>query len=251
MMRYTKELLKYTNTIFDKTREILYPQLQTIVAESKLARPTTDSIKNDDFSDKISEFIEQTRLAIEDEYPDQVLSNIALGVGVEISDFNRKEITKMLSAIAGVDVLMYEPWLQQELAAFTRRNVGLIKSISDRYFPEVENIIYSGIRNGLRHEEIKKDINKRFPVTRNRARLIARDQTNKLNGQLSQLRQQSVGVKKYRWVTVGDERVRHLHSNRDGKVFSWNKPPSDGHPGEPIQCRCYAEPILTGLFGVE
>ena len=47
----------------------------------------------------------------------------------------------------------------------------------------------------------------------------------------------------YIWRTQGDSRVRSTHSDRDGKVFSWDNPPEGGHPGEAPNCRCWAEEI--------
>jgi SPP1 gp7 family putative phage head morphogenesis protein len=46
----------------------------------------------------------------------------------------------------------------------------------------------------------------------------------------------------YIWRTVRDNHVRSQHAAREGKVFSWNKAPEGGHPGEDYNCRCWAEP---------
>ncbi len=47
--------------------------------------------------------------------------------------------------------------------------------------------------------------------------------------------------KAYKWRTQKDNRVRKEHMEREGKVFNWDTPPFDGHPGEPYNCRCWAE----------
>ena len=62
-------------------------------------------------------------------------------------------------------------------------------------------------------------------------------------GQLEDLRS-TLMMQGRRWRTVGDSRVRTAHRAREGQIFAWDKPPSDGHPGQPINCRCYAEPII-------
>lgn len=46
----------------------------------------------------------------------------------------------------------------------------------------------------------------------------------------------------YVWHTVGDDRVRSSHEERDGKIFAWDDAPEGGHPGEDYNCRCTAEP---------
>jgi SPP1 gp7 family putative phage head morphogenesis protein len=49
-----------------------------------------------------------------------------------------------------------------------------------------------------------------------------------------------------------DDRVRPLHADRQGLIFRWDKPPSDGHPGMAIRCRCVADPVIDlDDYGVE
>lgn len=71
--------------------------------------------------------------------------------------------------------------------------------------------------------------------------------------------QQYAGVSRYIWHTMRDLRVvgnpagyypvghagHEDHWSREGKVFAWSEPPSDGHPGEAFGCRCQAIPLLA------
>lgn len=41
-------------------------------------------------------------------------------------------------------------------------------------------------------------------------------------------------------------KVRDSHAGYDDQVFSWDKPPAGGHPGQAHNCRCFAEPIAPG-----
>jgi len=102
-----------------------------------------------------------------------------------------------------------------------------------------------GTNQGSKAVSMIQQIRQIGNVTVNRARLIARDQTAKLNSTLNQQRQQNLGVTQYIWRTSGDGRVRETHKDNNGKVFNWDKPPKDtGHPGHDINCRCVAEPII-------
>ena len=38
--------------------------------------------------------------------------------------------------------------------------------------------------------------------------------------------------KYYIWRTVGDDKVRDSHAEREGCIFSWDDAPEGGHPGE-------------------
>lgn len=93
--------------------------------------------------------------------------------------------------------------------------------------------------------------------TRNRARLIARDQVGKLNGELQQQRQADLGIERYIWRTVGDNAVRPSHAAMDGETCRWDDPTVylsgsrwanrssiggvEEHPGQDYQCRCSAD----------
>lgn len=46
----------------------------------------------------------------------------------------------------------------------------------------------------------------------------------------------------YVWRSANDDRVRHSHAARHGKIFAWSEPPSGGHPGSEPNCRCWPEP---------
>ena len=144
------------------------------------------------------------------------------------------------------------------ISEWVRINVALIKSIDARYFAEVEKLIRDGFREGTTTRDIAASIRRRFAVSRSRAQLIARDQIGSLNAKITQAKQRELGVVRYIWRTSQDERVRGdpeglypdaepSHFDRDGEEFSWDEPPVDGHPGEPINCRCTAEPILPGV----
>jgi len=62
-------------------------------------------------------------------------------------------------------------------------------------------------------------------------------------GLINQLRQQDLGVERYIWRSQDDAKVRDSHAEYDDNVFRWDEPPAGGHPGQPHNCRCYAEPI--------
>ena len=77
---------------------------------------------------------------------------------------------------------------------------------------------------------------------------IATNQVSSYYNLLNSLRQQEAGITSYYWGTMLDSRVRPAHRTREGKVYSWNKPPIGGHPGEDIGCRCIAYPNLNSFL---
>ena len=168
---------------------------------------------------------------------------------------NKASVDKRLAAeihkAIGVDVLhilQANGQLLQSMTTATRDNVALIKSIPGQYFERVAGTISEAWTQGLRWESMVEQIQRDGDITENRAKLIARDQTSKMNAAFNQQRQQQVGIERFEWSTSEDERVRESHAELDGKTFDWDSPPTvDGEvatPGTPINCRCVALPIV-------
>lgn len=132
--------------------------------------------------------------------------------------------------------------IQSAMQRAVLANVDLITSIPQQYLDQVRGVILDGFTSGTRWEDLADAIEQRGDVTESRAKLIARDQTSKMNSAFNEIRQTSLGIDSYTWQTSGDERVREEHAANDGKTFQWDDPPETGHPGEDINCRCAAVP---------
>ncbi len=231
------------------TRERLFPQLKPLTEQAARLRPDSSDIRLDAASTKASTIINGIRIQYLKNNPVNDRRKTAKKTGDQVNKFNKKQTSKVFQSVLGVDVLIREPWLNAKMVDFTTTNVKLITSMSNKYFDQIEGMVLRGINEGTRHEEIRDNIIRQLGAAKNQAKLIARDQVSKFNGQLTKLRQTSVGIKKYRWITAGDTRVRARHRvNEDIGIFSWKTPPPDGHPGQAVQCRCVAEPIFTESF---
>lgn len=195
-------------------------------------------IKFDAFDDDLEIILEGIGVEFARKITEDEIKRTAKRRSLEVSAFNRTQNDKVLKSVLNVDIFRSEPWLAAQTNNFVAQNVKLIKTLEANVLKDVESIIYQGVRQGLPSSEVSKTIQSRFNVTKNRANLIARDQISKLNGQITHARQVDIGVKQYIWRTSLDERVRRpSHTSKEGKVFSWNKPPADtGHPGEDFQC---------------
>lgn len=132
----------------------------------------------------------------------------------------------------------------------------LIKGLTDEIQKRLASKLIPMIIAGASQRQMAEMLAGEFDFSKKRAALIGRDQAAKFNGALNRIRQQQAGVTTYQWSTSLDERVRGnpsgkypnakpSHWDREGKEFSWSKPPSDGHPGEPINCRCVALAVLN------
>jgi len=133
---------------------------------------------------------------------------------------------------------------EDALRAWASEGLGYIVAFPQQRAQQLQRYIATQVHEGARVETIRKRVQAHFGTDRRHAELIARDQVGKLNGQITRATQTSLGVDEYVWRTASDGRVRDEHFERDGDTFRWDNPPDDGHPGEPIQCRCRAVAVL-------
>lgn len=164
---------------------------------------------------------------------------------------------EQVNAAIGVDLssVISQADVAPSVDIAVQRSVALITGLTDELAKRVETTILKLLTEGKATRAIAKALSDQFGWSKKRAALIARDQAAKFNGNLNRIRQQQAGIDSYIWWTVQDERVRGnpdgrypnakpSHFDRHGRTFRWDASPNDGHPGEPINCRCIPRPVL-------
>ena len=207
-----------------------------------------DGIRTDSFTDLMLR-INEIFASIESKLVKKV-SGYGLRKKLEnLANLNRKltvkEWKKAIRSTLGIDIredYYLGNFYKEQLQDWSKQNVELISKMRE--------IVYNGYTSGKTTTRMLKEIQRAYKVGLKHARLIARDQTAKLNGQIQRHQQNDAGITEYIWCTSGDERVRDSHKALDGKKFSWDNPPlnSDGracHPGEDYQCRCIGRPVFN------
>jgi len=243
---YQKELLRYVRSYHNLIKENLYPKLGQFKQEYTII---------DSYADETRDITEQVSNTMMIEYSDAALSSMLYSIATKTNAFNKKQVFKVLKGMTGVDLFYSDPQLRLTIEPFIASNVELIRGMGNDYRKRIRETISAAGRNGYTVTETSKLLEKQFRISKNRARLISRDQIGKFNGQLTRLRHINVGITEYKWQTALDERVRGnpggrypdarpSHWARQDKRFSYKKAPPQGNPGEPIQCRCWAEPII-------
>jgi len=190
--------------------------------------------------------LEQTPVVLEREQQ-RIVTKLANGTEA----FNRAKFLADLNRILGVSLrdIITREGIAFQVGQSIEANIALIKSIPEQYHENLRNIINEGIDQGDNAFSIRKQILELGESTAKRAKFIARDQVAKLNGAITQARQTRLGVTHYFWRTSKDERVRPSHKEKEGNRYAWDSPPADtGHPGQDFQCRCSAEPDLSGVL---
>ena len=158
----------------------------------------------------------------------------------------------ILSEMAGYTVPMrMSRAVNNALQSAIAENVNLIKSIHSEYYTQVEGIVLRGVSRGRDVAAIAEDLEKRLHVALDRARTIARDQTNKATAVIGRARMLDSGVRWAIWRHSGRSRhPRPSHEAADGTLFDLRVGLFlDGKmifPGEEINCGCRAQPVIEG-----
>jgi SPP1 gp7 family putative phage head morphogenesis protein len=240
---YARELL----AIVEVTRGALQPVLAALPAlleRAKVDRERMDTGEGREAQRLIEQTQERLRAALRTEEIERLPARFA----ARTSQHQREQLARQVRAALGIDVFMADRSIGAMLDGFVAENVALIKSIPAEIVSKTERAVTRGIQAGTLVRDLTAEIDDIVDGGKKRARLIARDQVGKLNGQINEARQKEMGVDRYTWRTVNDQRVRDEHAERNGEAFRWDSPPDDGHPGQPVQCRCYAEPDFSALL---
>lgn len=229
--------------LVDRTHALIQRDLMPILPRelAEHARERGDGLI--DLTDKLHKLAKSVADLIE---PKQ-LWWLADQFGKQTSEFQKGQLGLATRAVLGVDLNTLEPNITAHVQGWVADNVALIKSIPQQYASDVESKVLGAVRSGTRWEQLAPEIEDRYGVSTRRAQLIARDQVGKLYGNLNEERQTALGVTGYVWRTSQDSRVREEHEEREGETFQWDEEPEDGHPGQAVNCRCYAEPDFSGI----
>lgn len=130
-------------------------------------------------------------------------------------------------------------------------NVGLIKSIPRQYLEDVRGIVMRSVSMGRDVAFLVDELDKRYAVTRRRAKFIARDQANKATEAIKQARDKALGITEGVWVHIpGVKTSRHTHQAMNGKRFALAEGLYDPAverkvlPGELPGCQCTYRAVI-------
>ncbi|WP_167336743.1 phage minor head protein [Xenorhabdus khoisanae] len=135
------------------------------------------------------------------------------------------------------------------LRAVMGENVGLIKSIGIEYLGKVQQHVWQSVTSGYDLALLTQNLQHDFDVTRNRAELIARDQSSKAHAVIEQSRRKELGITQAIWIhSHAGKQPRPSHLTAHGKTFDIEKGfYLDGEwvlPGQAINCRCGSKAIM-------
>lgn len=196
----------------------------------------------------------------------------------KVNSYNREKFMSQMRKTLGIDIgAIVDEAMKDDLEVMVLENANYIKSIPDYLVGHVADRVVQHFK-GIPMPEgrtLRQQIKEEFKVSDGRAKVLARDQTAKMNTSISAIRQVNLGIECYVWKTVEDERVvgkpgglypkgTKLHKNHyimqgllckwadpnvysDDKGKTWKNRTAEmphNHPGEDIMCRCRPAPFI-------
>jgi len=141
--------------------------------------------------------------------------------------------------------------IADNLAIDYTNNLNLyIRNFTDENIFNLREKVYQNTFDGYRAEKLIDIIKSNYNVSQNKAKFLARQETNLLTAKFRQERYTDSGVNKYKWRIRGFH-TRPDHERLNNKIFTWDNPPitnretgERNHPGEDYNCFCLAIPIV-------
>jgi SPP1 gp7 family putative phage head morphogenesis protein len=144
------------------------------------------------------------------------------------------ESSKAILKSAIDDALLYYDKLQDDIV--------------DKYRKLLNNSVVSGVDNNT----IKKSVMEAVGYNEKKAAMAAENIGRYMTSALTNQRMKNAGINKFKWMHSSAGKVpRQLHVDYDGQIFSFDDPPiidektgQAGLPGQLINCRCRAIPVI-------
>jgi len=192
-------------------------------------------------------------------------TQLARGFTTRLNQNSSNSFNSNIKNSVGLDLnrIVSTPELNDALNMAIINNTALIKSIKDEYKDNVSKLLRDNVFNGERPTNIVTQIKDIGGVTKSRAAFIARDQTSKVNADITQIRAEALGSRTYVWSASMDERTRESHKVLDGMLckfddntvysdddgVTWKKRSSIGAEeqmaGKSYNCRCVILPVVS------
>jgi uncharacterized protein with gpF-like domain len=166
---------------------------------------------------------------------------------------SRRQFLAGLRDALGVAVAMDldGPVQMAALERGVREAVSLIRTIPEDLLGRVREAVLGGVSRGRDLGRIEADLSEGYGITARRARMIARDQCNKVNAELAAANAREAGLTRGEWRHNAASKVaRETHMEMDGREFDLSEglyDPAEGRnvmPGELVNCQCTFCPVV-------
>jgi uncharacterized protein with gpF-like domain len=194
---------------------------------------------------------------------DALAPDVAGQWGARSVEHTTRRMEQLLDDAGWTVEFKVSPEIRAIMSTAVVENVGLIKSIASQHLQRVEGLVMRNVQKGNDLHTLQKELQAQFDLPKNRATLIAKDQTFKLNSVVTKARQTQAGIRRAHWMhsnitAKGHFRPEHLAFSRGqhtpgahGPIYEVERGAFlEGRwtwPGFEINCRCSSRPVIEGF----
>lgn len=237
--RYLAHLRKRIRALSSVVRKVVVPAIlegrSTGSIEKAVKREVGSLDIRADASAEAFAVLDRVRQVFQDRIPPD--EGFVAGLAAQVDDGAQAFAARLLVGVLPIESTF-------DTSSWVAENVKLIKSIDAEFLDDVALLVTEAQSKGWSAARAGREISTLTNTPLNRAKLVARNEISNINAEISQRRQTEAGIEQYRWSTSRDEKVRESHEALEGRIFDWSNPPEEGHPGEPINCRCAPIPVF-------
>lgn len=232
---YSKRLKQFIDVFYDTVERLVDPQIDDLVTQANIMRGDS-FMRLDNISKQVEKLLASLQFAFEREAESP--ERIASSVMSEIFSSSEKQYNEAIKSLFALDIFSNNQSMTMILEQTISNSTGMMKNIESDNLNKVRQIVNTGIIEGKTSSQIKDDLVKSKAVARRRAENIARNETGNAYAAINKARNKALGVKKFKWITSNDERVRPEHQSFNNKIYTFTRPPNGLMPGEDYNCRC-------------
>jgi uncharacterized protein with gpF-like domain len=146
------------------------------------------------------------------------------------------------------------PLIRQAFDASVAENVGLIRSIPEKFHTDVGVAIWQNVAAGSNLTTLTNQLQDKYGISHRRAAFIAKDQNHKVKAATDRARRLDVGITKSKWKhSHAGVTPRPTHVAMDGELYDIAEGMYDSAvekyiwPGTEPNCRCTDFPVIPGF----
>jgi len=202
---------------------------------------------------RFKETAERVDTALKEIVPEDVAAGLSISKAVDKTIWSLNK--DFVDSTAHIRVApKFTPTQARQLSTQYNENMRLyIKDWTHNEIRKLRADVAQSVVKGYRYETLIKGIQDSYGVSINKARFLARQETNLLVSAMRQQRYTDAGFPRYKWKCVAGSPkhpVRKMHKALDNTIQTWSSPPvvdehgNRKHPGQDYGCRCIAVPLV-------
>lgn len=140
---------------------------------------------------------------------------------------------------------------------WSRKAASLITSVRDEVAEGLRRDVVAALESGTDPATLAarwraQGVPVEWGTLEGRMKVIAQHQLSTLHAGVQRERATALGVSEFVWRSQGDDKVRDEHRAADGQIYTYaDGHPTEGLPGEPVNCRCWAESVIPDALAEE